>query len=97
MRRLTHDMALTQEALSDLRSSVTINQKQTAEVVSSLREDMVQCQRQTRDVLSTCQEDYMKSSQTVFDNLHQSVTALKSEMEAIKALILQSSSGHSQS
>ena len=98
MRRLTHDMAVTQESLANLKNSITVNQKQTAEVVCSLREDVEQIQMHNKEVLSAFQQGVMESSRSLSDTLQESIATLKSEMEAMKSMISQSTiPGHSQS
>ena len=92
MRRLTHDMAVTKAALSDLKRKVDINQQQTTDEVGSLREDMLHYHKQTKEALAACQETMTKDRQTLLGTLHESVAMLKSEMEAMKAILVRSSS-----
>lgn len=97
MRRLSHDISLTQDALSNLNNSITVNQKQTMKVVDSLREDLEQYKRQTKEVLSACQEGMVKNAETTLDILHKSIATLKADMETMKGMILQSTSDRSHS
>lgn len=86
IRRLTHDVACTQDTLSDIKKTVTVNQDKTTKVVNSLREDIEQFKRQALS------EGMVENAGTTF---HESISTLKTEMETLKAMILQSTSDHS--
>lgn len=88
VRRLTQGVGLTQDALSDLKKTVTENQYQTTKVVNSLREDIEQFKRHA------CREGMAKNAEATIATLHESISTLKAEMETMKAMMLQST--HSQ-
>ena len=92
IRRLTHDVACTQDALSDLKKAVNMNQGQTTIVVDAFKKDIEQFKRQA---LNACREGMLKNSETTFATLHESISTLKTEMETMKAMMLQSASDHS--